>query len=482
MTFFPFADFRPDVADIETGVTRHLKNVIADASGYVPMKGPIVYSNALTARCQGAVSIPFPSFTAYTFAGDATKLYKLTDAAFADVSKGGGYSAATTAQWSFAVFGSNVIAVNGTDPAQHWTLDSSTQFADLAGSPPVASFAAAVRDFVFLARISGAPNKLQWSGFNNVTQWTVGVNQSDEQTFAAGTEIMGLVGGDTVYVFLRHHIYYGTYVGGAVIFQFDEIGNGRGGYAQNTMMRAGGAVFFLAHDGFFRIDGAEVRPIGEGRIDKYFDADVNKNSLDRMCVAVDMKNNTVNWAYSSVAQSSGVLDKMLSYNYVLDKWTVIEISAEFIMQSAYTTSLSMDSPATTGDTTVEDGGGSFDDAVWTGGAQQLAGFGTDHKLFYYSGDNLAAQMSLAEVMGPARMYIESGIPVCDTSAATLAVGVRERYADSLSFGAESAMTDEGYCGINLSGRTFAARVSIPAGTAWTHARGVDMIIVNDGAI
>ena len=82
------------------------------------------------------------------FAGDGTKLYKILANAIVDESGGTTYNTAADGYWDFIKFGEVIIAFNGVDAPRAWTLDSSTDFAALSGSPPTFRHAAVINNFV----------------------------------------------------------------------------------------------------------------------------------------------------------------------------------------------------------------------------------------------------------------------------------------------------------------------------------------------
>ena len=81
----PFGEWLPDLPDhVNPGTTQAL-NVFPAANSYRPFQNiAVTSSNALTARCQGARSFKSDGGVVSIFAGDATKLYKLTSNAFVD--------------------------------------------------------------------------------------------------------------------------------------------------------------------------------------------------------------------------------------------------------------------------------------------------------------------------------------------------------------------------------------------------------------
>lgn len=477
----PFAKYRPDVAAIDSGYTSICSNVLSSGGSYRPLASYTALSSALTAKCQGAISAIDTDGTSYIFAGDATKLYLMTNSTFGDVSKGGGYTTPAP-KWRFEMFGRNLIAVNGANTPQRWLFGTSALFADLGGTPPVAKYIAVCREFVFLGNISSFPNRVQWSGFNDSAQWTAGTNQSDYQDLLSGGDVRGLVGGETITIFMRDTIHYGTYVGGDLIFQFDEIGEGIGCIAQGSIATVGQSIYFIDRGGFYMLRGGQVAGIGEGKVDRTFMADLNQNFVDNISTVVDLANNTVIWSYPSVASATGLNDKIIMYNWVDQEFTPGTLSAEYVFLSrkASYTLEGLDALGYTLDTLPF----SLDSSYWAGGNISIGVFNSSHILGHLTGTPLAAVVATPEITSSPgrRAYIDSGVPVVDTADATVAVAARERYADALVYTAESAIGTAGYCGINQSGRTFTARVSIPAGTTWTQAEGIHLIVRDDGVV
>ncbi|MDI1262500.1 MAG: hypothetical protein PS018_04495, partial [bacterium] len=109
MPLLSIGDYRPDVSDFEGQATRNILNVIPRGDGYGPFPGLSTYAAALPAACRGAFYALKSDGTVVTFAGTASKLYKLnnTDFSWTDVSLGAGSYAAlsASAQWQFAQTG-----------------------------------------------------------------------------------------------------------------------------------------------------------------------------------------------------------------------------------------------------------------------------------------------------------------------------------------------------------------------------------------
>jgi hypothetical protein len=91
LTILPVGEWLPDQADFGNKGSTVIQNVVPRTKdSYGPMPTPVVYSGALTARCQGSYSFVDSTEAPHVFAGDATKLYQMTAGSapnFSDVSR-----------------------------------------------------------------------------------------------------------------------------------------------------------------------------------------------------------------------------------------------------------------------------------------------------------------------------------------------------------------------------------------------------------
>jgi hypothetical protein len=178
------AEWLPDRPGV-VGALTEAQNVYPVAAGYAPFPSAVILSDAASEELITCFAGKISGSTTL-FAGGATKLFKYdsADRDLDDVSKMGGY---TASGWDFTQFGDVVIAANGTDKLQGWTLGTSTAFADLDAAAPTAKFVTVVRDFVVAANDSTNRNKVYWSDINDETDWTPGAaSQSDFQIIADG--------------------------------------------------------------------------------------------------------------------------------------------------------------------------------------------------------------------------------------------------------------------------------------------------------
>ncbi len=209
-----FSEWLPDLPPMDNqGVTVAL-NVLPFGDSYKSSPSAVVYSTALAARCQGATSGRDTAGNTYNFAGDASKLYQMSSASWADVSKGGGYTTGSQERWNFTQWGSQILATNYGDAIQEFTMGTSTLFANLSATAPKARYISVVRNNVVAANTDDTtdgpvPYRVRWSAIGDATAWTPSVStQSDFQDLdGEGGWCQQIVGGEIGTVFQERSIW-----------------------------------------------------------------------------------------------------------------------------------------------------------------------------------------------------------------------------------------------------------------------------------
>src|SRR5262245_45261438 len=162
----PFAEWLPDKSD-RFNPTGEAKGVHSLAGQYAPFPDIQTYgANAKAAAVvMGGDTFYDSSTLPQIFFGDSSKLYHLVSRAADNVAKVGGYTVGASDTWQMAQFGNNVVAVTRNEAPQHYVMGTSTDFANLAGSPPTgATSVARVSDFMWMGKLY----TVYWSAFNDV--------------------------------------------------------------------------------------------------------------------------------------------------------------------------------------------------------------------------------------------------------------------------------------------------------------------------
>jgi hypothetical protein len=487
MPLIQWGPWLPDTTDYE-GVSVHdIRNVYPRGDGYGPFPSFSAFSQALGAVCRGGFYALKSDGSVIIFAGTSTKLYALnnTDYSWGDVSLGAGtYSALTaTAQWQFAQFGNLVFATQANANLQVFDLSSSSAFADCAGSPPKAAYISVVGRFLVLSGLNSFPYRIQWSGLNATTTWTSGTNSSDFQDFPDGGLVRGVAGGEAGVIFQDQAIRRMSYVPGSpLIFQIDRIAQDKGLFAPYSIVRAGEKIFFYAGQGFHKIEpGGVPEQIGREKVDRTFLADLDRGNLQLFIGAADPRSTKIYWAYRSANPGiiPGLYDKILGYDFLLDRFFPLSISGEFLLGISQTgiTLESLDAISASIDAMTLSL-----DAYATAVQPEIAQFNSSHTLGFFRGANLEATIETAEQGADGQRITLRGFrPITDAPTVYGSATYRDTQAVSPTLGNEVAMsTRTGRCDMMRDSRYFRYKQRIPAGTVWTFHAGIEPDLTTNG--
>ena len=466
----PFNEWLPDQPAVAQSM-QDATNVVPIASGYAPFPLAVDYSNAASESLLTVGTGKFSSITEL-FAGSATKLYKFNSATLNldDVSKVGGYNCLS---WDFEQFGDVLLAANGIDKIQAWTVNTSTVFADLSATAPLAKYVAVIRDFVVAANLDLGvnPNKVQWSNIADETNWTSGAtSQSDYQLIPDGGNITGITGGEFGIIFLERSIVRMSYIGSPFFFQFDTISRNLGCKYSGSVTQYGQTSYFLSADGFYSCDGQSIVPIGNEKVDRYFYDNVDLNKADKITVAIDPIRKLVVWNYPTVSNTRS----LLIYNWQLQRWSQAETTVDYIASSA-SSGYTLDGLDAFG--TLDTLPTSLDSPLWTGGSFLFAGV-SGTKIITFTGANSTANLITSDIEQGFNSIVTLGRTQIDNGSASVAVASRKELDDTITFSTAVATSSEGRASLRSNGRYHRFEV-IPSGN-WTSAIGIDVDITPQG--
>jgi hypothetical protein len=330
----PFGQYRPDVSDFNGEHTKAILNVLPRGDGYGPMPSLEALTSALPAACRGYFLGRNADGSVAVFAGTLDELYKLnnTTLGWENVSKATYTDLSAGHHWQFTQFGLSIIAVQANTVPQLYTLGSSSDFADLGGSPPQAAYVSVVHRFLFLSGLTSTPRKIKWSGLGVITEWSAGTDQSGEQEFADGGDVRGISGGEYGIVLQESAIRHLTYVpNSTVIFDIERISSEDGMLAPYSLTKSGEKTYFYSRKGFRVIaPGSLPVSIGAERVDRTVAGDLDSANLHLMIGVADPASNRVHWTYKSQSGVADQFDKLLTYDYQLDRWAPSELLGQYI--------------------------------------------------------------------------------------------------------------------------------------------------------
>ena len=390
-------------------------------------------------------------------------------------------SVSSDMHWQFAQFGSLVFATQENSVLQVYDLSSSSAFADCAGSPPQAAYISVVGRFLVLSGLLSNPFRIQWSGLNATTTWTSGTNSSDYQDLPDGGIVRGVGGGESGVIFQDQAIRRMSYIPGSpLIFQIERIAQDKGLFAPYSIIRAGDLIFFHSAHGFHKVaPGGIPEQIGREKVDRTFFDDLDKTELRMFIGASDPRSTRVFWAYKSTSGTTGLYDKILGYDYALERFFPVEMTGEYLLgmsqpgitlENLDTLSASIDALEATLD--------SF--AVST--QPLIAQFNSAHKMGFFSGANLEATLESSEQGTDGnRIRVRGFRPITDAATVYGSASYRETQQATVTAGTEVLINSRtGRVDLNRSTRYSRYKVRIPASTTWSFMAGVEPDVTTEG--
>ena len=482
----PFGEWLPDLPDhLNQGATI-AKNIYPAVNSYRPWKAIARDSgiSALATRAFGAGSFKDDGGNSYIFTGKFDKLYRFTANAFSDVSGGQTFTTTNNHYWDFIKFGEDIIAFNGNDAPQKYTMGTSSNFAAISGAP-LFRHAAVVNNFVVTGWSGTNQNRVQWSAVNDATSWTAGINLADTEDLPEGGVISAVIGGQYGLIFQENRITRMDFRGGSIVFSFRRIEDNIGAVQGKSVIKVGNLVYFYSADGFRVTDGNSSNPIGNGKVDRFFNEDIKKDLRERIRATHDPDNKLIIWSYPSVnvPTTTTFNDKLIIFHYESNRWSLVEINHEVLFNSLSTglTLEQLDSVAGS-PPSIDSLTTSLDDAGYSGGLPSLSVFDNSHFIGTFSGSNLAAtlQTGESELAPQKRALITSCRPIVDTTAATGTLLHREKVSATSASDGTNSMHATGTIPFHRSARYFKIQLNIPSETTWSDAQGLDIEAIQEG--
>lgn len=481
-----FGDWSPDQPELENKCLE-AKNVIPYAGRYTQVKGLASVSDALPGKPLASISTSIIESISETYVGTATNLYRLAVTSWDDVSPMG--LVGTTA-WSFCQFGIYILAASYENLLQFVEIASTDLFADIADSPK-ARCVGAVRNFVVCGDIvdptdGAVPWRVRWSAIDSGLDWPLaGTNdayakQSDQQDLKAEDgAVKAIVGTEYGLIFQEKAISRMSYVGSPLVFQIDRIDSTRGALSSRSVVNVGRTCYFPSRDGFFANDGSgESVSIGHGKVDQWFLAQINDNSLESIIGAADRRRKIIYWTFS--ANGNEIPNRVIIYNYAEQRWSYAEVTLTdlvYARQAGYTLE-DLDAFGTLDTIDLP-----FDDPFWGPGGQFLAAFDSEYKLSTFGGGPpLTAVLETGEFCLEGRRSYLSGIRplVTGNTQVQIALGTRQLMGAAPVWTSDRVITQStGQADFRSSSFYFRARCTIPGG--FTDAIGVDSVEARDDA-
>ena len=474
-TKLTFGEWMPDQPSV-SGALTDAKNVVSQAIGYGPFPAPVTFSSSNAAEdLTSLYAAKQPNGDTALFAAGSTKIYTVSGVGAITQVKTGMTTGAND-RVRFTQFGKTVISTNNAEKLQAWTLGTSTSFADLSATAPIAKYITVVRDFVVVANTLETTQqqyRVRWSAINDETDWTENVNtQSDYQDIPDGGQIVGIRGGEFGLVLLERAIHRMTYVGTPFIFQFDNISRNKGCMVAGSIAQYQGITFFLSDDGFYLCDGQTVQPIGSEKVDRFFIDDASESDYGSMSAAVDPIRKLVIWNYVDTSGNR----KLIIYNFATKKWTYADAGTDYLSEAstASVTLEQLDSISGSIDALTT----SLDSRLYVGGKYFLGGT-LSTKVYTYTGQPLTGIISTGDIDLGGPSVVTLARPLVDNGSATIAVASRKLLSEQVTYGTATAADSENRVSLRSAGRYHRLQL-VPTGADWINAVAIDVDVTGQG--
>ncbi len=471
----PFPPFEPDKIEFNARATDNTLNALPRADGWGPFPCLEILTAALGSECKGAIYFKDASGNVAVFAATATDIYQMSTASspytWTEVSKStAAYSIPTDQRVTFLVHGDYVYANNlGTTP-QKFQIGVDSKFSDNTDMPQ-GRYMWRAGDYVCVGNLTAyEAYSFAWSGIGDGTFFTFGQRGSDIQDIPFGGEIHGAVGHERgAIILLRDRMVYQVLdPSSGFTFSIAPANDTRGTVSGLSIAQIGPLDFvYYSEDGFFR--GVEGVPIGNERIDRWFEARVDTDNLENIRAVVDPFEKIVWWKYPLV--TSGF--EMVGWKWPLDRWcrtdSVIE-EAAVLASSALTWDGMDDFYATIDDFTAP-----WDSRAFKGGRPAFAAFNTDHKMGFFTGDPMAATLETADIerIPGRRSLINDGRVLGNSIDFTAQIGTKDHHGDDIRWrDAVSPSSTSGRLPVYADGLTHRARINLAAGANWELMTGI----------
>jgi len=465
-----FGEWLPDQPGV-TGAVTDAKNCYPVANGYAPVKSEADYSDAAGANLIITFAGKFDGASTL-FAASTTQIYKFDSAdASLDAATTTGYTAVEG--WDVTQFGAKMILANGQNKLQAWTLNSSTNFADLAAAAPIAKYVTVVRDFVVAANDGTDTSKVYWSDLNDETDWTPGAaSQADTQILPDGGDITGLAGGEYGLIFLERAIYRMSYTGSPFFFQFDAISRSLGCISNGSIAQYGNLTYFLADDGFYVCDGQSTKNIGSEKVNRwFFDNAIPGEIFTGMSATVNPVTKLIIWKFNNTFGGNS----MLMYSIDLNKWSYADTTATSIAY-VLTPSATLEQ-VDNYNSSIDALDIPLDSRVFAGGQLLFAGV-SGQKIIAFSGQPKTANISTGDI-DVGRSTVMLAKPIVDNGSGSIAVSSRDNLAEQVEFGSNVAADAENRVSLRSNGEYHRLRLT-PTGSNWKTAVGLEFDVVKQG--
>jgi len=461
----PYGPYRPDIAETNPAMSRHVLNVNPrkDSQGisYHPRRSlqPTTGAMVFPSTPRGALAVVQRSGVFKAYFGSMDKLYEM-DSTYQFVEIGTGYAVPAGNSWGMLQYGDRLIVTNTFDGMLEWDIESPTTV-DLIADAPKARSGFVWGEMIIALDCDGDNRIMMNSAPGSYTNWKT--RGAAAQEFADGEALMGggVVNDGQAVVIQRAAVRLLTLTGTERIFRSDRFPGDVGAVSPESIVQIPGGVAFMDSSGPQIATAQGVLAIGDNKVARTFVASVG--DIAAVTGAYDPELKQIVWRKSDT--------ELLTYDLATQEFVPVNESTAYVIR--------MSNPALTLEELDQFGNMEtlpypLDSNAWKGGRPRLAALDADFKFGFFDGSPLAAQMDTATLTDNVSMLVSWLAPVTDDPEATATLGVRDRLPDAVSYKTPSTMTASGRCAVRGRGKCIVVRVDHAAGATWTYDRGIEI--------
>lgn len=332
--FVPFAAFAPDADPTAEGVLFDgTQNIVPTSRGY---RGANDWSDhgvdSLTATCVGLWYARRTSKTNRLLAGTSTQLWERSGTSWGSLIPAA-ITVSAVSRWHFAQVGDITLAGSrDTQPLQFESTSATT-----IAAMPRYGIIDTVGDFVMIGDVvtsvtySAAGLDIQpgehrdrwWcSALGAYDSWTPSIalqSTTNRLTDVPGPLTAGRQLGERFVFYKNRGIWIGQYVGVPFIWEWALVTQELGTFGQGCVVPVQQLHYFIGTDDFYIYDGAQVRPIGKGMREWFFDR-LQKQHAANIIGAHNEYDSLVYWYFPGPTSNAGELTEFVVFNYETGKW------------------------------------------------------------------------------------------------------------------------------------------------------------------
>lgn len=477
----PIGSLATDIAETNPGVARQAVNVLItrDANGVAhgphPSLAVAASATALPASPIGGVTVVNNAGLYFAFVGTTTNIYRMSASYELDAgqSVGSGYNVPAGDYWSFARFGAYLHATNTSDGMLKFDVDLDSAFSAVSDAP-AARYIFTWANALFALDCDGDNKVMRNSAIGNSTIWDS--KGAGYRTFPTGEELMcgGPLSEDYAIVLQRNSASLLVRRSDGQLFDVKNLANDRGAVNPRAFCLIDGRAFWVDTDGFWEFSpGGGLKNIGLEKINKTFISRIASSGFDTVELAADKVNNRIIARYQrGDVASETIFEDAYAYHYLIGEWAELELTTAALF--------SMATPGYTLDDITEAAFGdldeltiSLDSRYWSGGEPRLGAINGDLKFGFLDGSPLAATSETTSTDLPASTLVNSVTPKTDAANALVAIGVRDKASDAITWKTGVGIQPSGRCPVRGRGKLISLRQTVAAGETWTYLRGFD---------